>query len=98
MHAGMLTSSPWFPCTASVSKGVGNRQSKGGRSEVAWVGPASRGTVFLIMVLYGLEQVFPGNENDELNVKSMPKAVLRVIFQLFHFIPITMVNAYYTQS
>lgn len=84
----------------AASKGAGNRQSKGGRSEVAWVGPwtSEQRHSVLIMVLYGLEHVFPGNENDELNVKSMPIAVLRVLCQLFHLIPSTMVNAYYTRS
>lgn len=60
---------------------AGNRQRKGKRSEAAWAGlwTSDQGHRVLILVLPGLEQVLPGNENDKLNVTSMPIAVMGFI-------------------
>lgn len=67
---------------------------------MAWAGPwtSEQGHSILIIVLSGLEHVFPGNENGALNVKSMPTAVLRGFCQSFHLIPTTMADAYHTRS
>lgn len=83
-----------------MSKGAGNRQRKGKRSEAAWAGLWTRdqGHRVLILVLPGLEQLLPGNENDKLNVTSVPITVLWVLYQLSHLMSTAMVNAYHIQS
>lgn len=61
---------PLTPLCCSREQGNRKQASKGKRSKVAWAGPwiSDQGQRVLIVVLYGPEQVLPGNENDECQV------------------------------